>query len=158
MRNSSDHFSFCMSDGRSAQDAPKNGGISSLSSGDVRAVCAFPEVSYGGSDLFLRRARASLIRRAAGVCHCVVASSLRDLLSSLNANLHLSLQGTPLSAMVGQAFRAVVKLVRAMCDNGRRINLIGLTGTMLSNDDASALASGLNSLAGREVTLASQVR
>ena len=58
--------------------------------------------------------------------------------------------------MEGQTFRAVVKLVRAMCDNGRRINFIGLTGTMLSNDDASALASGLNSLAGREATLASQ--
>ena len=47
-----------------------------------------------------------------------------------------------------------------MRDNGRRINFIGLTGTMLSNDDASALASalklGLNSLAGREATLASQ--
>ena len=67
----------------------------------------------------------------------MVASS--DLLSSLNANLHLSLQGTPLSAMEGQAFRAVVKLVRAMCDNGRRINFIGLTGTMLSNDDAVSL-------------------
>jgi hypothetical protein len=34
-----------------------------------------------------------------------------------------------------------------MRDNGRRINFIGLTGTMLSNDDASALASALNSLA-----------
>jgi hypothetical protein len=41
----------------------------------------------------------------------------------------------------------VVRLVRAMRDNGRRINFIGLTGTMLSNDDASALASALNSLA-----------
>jgi hypothetical protein len=52
-----------------------------------------------------------------------------------------------------------------MCDNGRRINFIGLTGTMLSNDDASALASALNSLAdraaapdSREATLASQER
>ena len=85
----------------------------------------------------------------------VVATT--DLLSSLNANLHLSLQGTSLGTMEGQTFRAVVKLVRAMCDNGRRINFIGLTGTMLSNDDASALASGLNSLAGREASLASQV-
>ena len=49
--------------------------------------------------------------------------------------------------MEGRAFRAVVRLVRAMRDNGRRINFIGLTGTMLSNDDASALASALNSLA-----------
>ena len=56
-------------------------------------------------------------------------------------------------------------LVRAMCDNGRRINFIGLTGTMLSNDDASALASALNFLAdraaapaSREATLASQER
>jgi hypothetical protein len=39
--------------------------------------------------------------------------------------------------MEGQAFRAVVKLVRAMRNNGRRINFIGLTGTMLSNQDAS---------------------
>jgi hypothetical protein len=53
--------------------------------------------------------------------------------------------------MEGQAFRAVVKLVRSMRDNGRRINFIGLTGTMLSNDDASALASALNSLADRDV-------
>ena len=37
-----------------------------------------------------------------------------------------------------------------MCDNGSRINFIGLTGTMLSNDDASALASALNSLADRD--------
>ena len=45
-----------------------------------------------------------------------------------------------------------------MRDNGHRINFIGLTGTMLSNDDASAaaLASALNTLAGREATLASQ--
>ena len=49
--------------------------------------------------------------------------------------------------MEGRAFRAVVRMVRAMRDNGRRINFIGLTGTMLSNDDASALASALNSLA-----------
>ena len=49
--------------------------------------------------------------------------------------------------MEGRAFRAVVRLVRAMRDNGRRIDFIGLTGTMLSNDDASALASALNSLA-----------
>jgi hypothetical protein len=62
-------------------------------------------------------------------------------------NLRLSFQGTPLGAMEGQAFRAVVKLVRSMRNNGRRINFIGLTGTMLSNDDASALASALNSLA-----------
>ena len=48
--------------------------------------------------------------------------------------------------MEGQAFRAVVELVRAMRDNGRRINFIGLTGTMLSNKDASAL----NSLADRD--------
>jgi len=46
-----------------------------------------------------------------------------------------------------------------------RINFIGLTGTMLSNDDASALASALNFLAdraaapaSREATLASQER
>ena len=45
----------------------------------------------------------------------------------------------------------------SMRDNGRRINFIGLTGTMLSYDDASALASAHNSLAGREATLASQV-
>ena len=51
--------------------------------------------------------------------------------------------------MEGQAFRAVVKLVRAMRDNGRRINFIGLAGTMISNDDASALAAALNSLADR---------
>ena len=51
--------------------------------------------------------------------------------------------------MEGQAFRAVVKLVRAMRDNGRHIIFICLTGTMLSNNDASALASALNSLADR---------
>ena len=49
--------------------------------------------------------------------------------------------------MEGQVVRAVVKLVRSMRNNGRRINFIGLTGTLLSNDDASALASALNSLA-----------
>ena len=85
----------------------------------------------------------------------MVAST--NLLSFLTANLHLSLQGTPLGAMEGQAFRAVVNLVRAMRDNGRRINFIGLTGTMLSNDDASALAAALNSLADRDAgSLASQ--
>ena len=56
--------------------------------------------------------------------------------------------------MEGQALRAVVTLVRAiipaMRDNGRCINFIGLTGTMLSDDDASALASALNSLADRD--------
>ena len=52
--------------------------------------------------------------------------------------------------MEGQAFRAVVALVRSMRDNGRSINFIGLTGTMLSDDDASALASALNSLADRD--------
>ena len=78
----------------------------------------------------------------------MVAST--DLLSSLTANLHLSFQGTPLGATKGQAFRAVVKLVQAMRDSGRRINFIGLTGTMLSNDDASALAAALNSLADRD--------
>jgi hypothetical protein len=57
--------------------------------------------------------------------------------------------------MEGQAFRAVVKLVRAMRNNGRRIKFIGLTGTMLSDDDASALASALNSLADRDATSAS---
>ena len=60
--------------------------------------------------------------------------------------------------MEGQAFRAVVKLVRAMRNNGRRIKFIGLTSTMLSDDDASALASALNSLAYREATSASQER
>ena len=49
--------------------------------------------------------------------------------------------------MEGRAFCAVVRLVRVRRDNGRRINFIGLTGTMLSNDDASALASALDSLA-----------
>jgi hypothetical protein len=38
----------------------------------------------------------------------------------------------------------------SMRDNGRRINFIGLTGTMLSNKDASALASALNSFADRD--------
>ena len=60
--------------------------------------------------------------------------------------------------MEGRAFRAVVRLVRAMRDNGRRIDFIGLTGTMLSNDDASTLASALNSLADRDATPASQER
>ena len=45
-----------------------------------------------------------------------------------------------------------------MRDNGRSINFIGLTGTMLSNDDASALASALNSLADHDVAPASQER
>ena len=67
--------------------------------------------------------------------------------ASFTITLPFSFQGTPLGAMEGRAFRAVVRLVRAMRDNGRRINFIGLTGTMLSNDDASALASALNSLA-----------
>ena len=58
--------------------------------------------------------------------------------------------------MEGRAFRAVVKLVRAMRNNGRRINFIGLTGTMLSNQDASELASALNSLADRAATSAIQ--
>jgi hypothetical protein len=71
-------------------------------------------------------------------------------------DLHLLFQGTPLGAMEGRAFRAVVKLVRAMRNNGRRINFIGLTGTMLSNQDASELASALNSLADRDATSASQ--
>ena len=54
--------------------------------------------------------------------------------------------------MEGAAFRAVVRLVRAMRDNGRRINFIGLTGTMISNEDASALASALNSLTDCDAT------
>jgi len=67
--------------------------------------------------------------------------------------------------MEGPAFRAVVHMVRAMRDNGCRIDFICLTGTMLSNDDASALATALNSLAdrdaapaSREATLTSQER
>ena len=54
--------------------------------------------------------------------------------------------------MEGAAFRAVVRLVRAMRCNGRRINFIGLTGTMISNENALALASALNSLADRDAT------
>ena len=81
---------------------------------------------------------------------------LTDIFIFLSANLHLLFQGTPLGTMEGRAFSAVVKLVRAMRNNGRRINFIGLTGTMLSNQDASELASALNSLADREATSASQ--
>ena len=47
-------------------------------------------------------------------------------------------------------------MVRAMRDNGRRIDFIGLTGTMISDGDASALASALNSLADRDATHASK--
>ena len=60
--------------------------------------------------------------------------------------------------MEGRAFRAVVRLVRAMRDNGRRINFIGLTGTMISDDDASALADALNFLADRDAAPAIQER
>ena len=57
--------------------------------------------------------------------------------------------------MEGPAFRAVVHMVRAMRDNGCRIDFICLTGTMLSDDDASALASALNSLEDRDAAPAS---
>ena len=47
-------------------------------------------------------------------------------------------------------------MVRAMRDNGRRIDFICLTGTMISDGDASALVSALNSLADRDATHASK--
>ncbi len=40
-------------------------------------------------------------------------------------------QGTPLGAMGGLACAAVVHLVRVMRSNGRRLDFLGLTGTML---------------------------
>ena len=47
-------------------------------------------------------------------------------------------------------------MVRVMRDNGRRIDFICLTGTMISDGDASALVSALNSLADRDATRPSE--
>ena len=47
------------------------------------------------------------------------------------------------------AWAAVVRLVRAMRSGGRRLDFLGLTGTMLSDADASWLAGALNSLPAR---------
>ena len=45
-----------------------------------------------------------------------------------------------------EAAQALVNLIRGMRNNGRRIRFIGLTNTLLSDSDASLIASALCSL------------
>ena len=48
------------------------------------------------------------------------------------------------------AWAAVVRLLRAMRSGGRRLNFLGLTGTMLSDGDAGWLAGATNFLPARD--------
>ena len=59
-------------------------------------------------------------------------------------------QGTPLGAMRGLACAALVHLVRVMRSNGRRLDFLGLTGTMLGDGEARLLADALNALPARD--------
>ena len=60
-------------------------------------------------------------------------------------------QGTPLGVLGGGlAWAAVVRLVCAMRSGGRRLDFLGLTGTMLSDGDAGWLAGAINSLPARD--------
>jgi hypothetical protein len=52
--------------------------------------------------------------------------------------------------MGGLAFAAVVSLVRVMRSDGRRLDFLGLTGSMLSDGEACLLADALNALPARE--------
>lgn len=52
--------------------------------------------------------------------------------------------------MGGLAFAAVVSLVRVMRSDGRRLDFLGLTGSMLSDGEARLLADALNALPARE--------
>ena len=51
--------------------------------------------------------------------------------------------------MGGLACAAVVHLVRVMRSNGRRLDFLGLTGTMLGDGEARSLADALNALPAR---------
>ena len=62
-------------------------------------------------------------------------------------------QGTPLCVLGGGLAwpgAAVVRLLRAMRSGGRRLNFLGLTGTMLSDGDAGWLAGAIDSLPARD--------
>ena len=52
--------------------------------------------------------------------------------------------------MGGLAFAAVVSLVRVMSSDGRRLDFLGLTGSMLSYGEARLLADALNALPARK--------
>ena len=52
--------------------------------------------------------------------------------------------------MGGLALAAVVRLVSAMRSSGRRLDFLGLTGTMLSDEAARLLAGALNTLPARD--------
>lgn len=52
--------------------------------------------------------------------------------------------------MGGLAFAAVVSLVRVMRSDGRRLDFLGLTGSMLSDGEACLLADALNALPARK--------
>jgi len=59
-------------------------------------------------------------------------------------------QGTPIGAMGGLALAAIVRLVRSMRSGGRRLDFLGLTGTMLGDEAASLIAGALNTLPARD--------
>ena len=52
--------------------------------------------------------------------------------------------------MGGLACAALVHLVRVMRSNGRRLDFLGLTGTMLGDGEARLLADALNALPARD--------
>jgi len=52
--------------------------------------------------------------------------------------------------MGGLACAAIVHLVRVMRSNGRRLDFLGLTGTMLGDGEARLLADALNALPARD--------
>ena len=59
-------------------------------------------------------------------------------------------QGTPLGAMGGLACAAIVHLVRVMRSHGRRLDFLGLSGTMIGEGEARSLADALNALPDRD--------
>ena len=52
--------------------------------------------------------------------------------------------------MRGLAGAAVVHLMRVLRSNGRRLDFLGLTGTMLGDGEARSLADALNALPDRD--------
>ena len=52
--------------------------------------------------------------------------------------------------MGGLALAAIVRLVRSMRSGGRRLDFLGLTGTMLGDEAASLIAGALNTLPARD--------
>ena len=59
-------------------------------------------------------------------------------------------QGTPIGAMGGLALTALLRPIRTMRTDGRRLDFLGLMGTMLSDGAVSMIAGALNTPQARD--------